>query len=607
MVSSPFIILFFLLIRKWSCSEKKAHARPPYEQEARAHATHTRAPKARQTQRHQESATKEREGLEKHGDPHCRCTSLHIVRVIVSFFSLAVHCGCCGALFALFSSSRARLGSAVQSARNAPPPSSFFVLFFPGTASAFLVSADSVGKGMAETRHAGKRAIASAETGCARGAIGLKDKGAITRGCIDNAHGNGPVPRATRDHTFLPRGDHFCSDYPGIHDRDGDDNAEMTTAAHLWPRPTPAESINNNNGDDDEDIEVPSRNSVSVEEKRAFLDRLKMTPAQIDEAENTPQRTQAWFGFRRDRLSASLFGGAAGHNKNETEEGVLKKMLWSSPFSNAATEYGTALEGAAFAAVQAGVASALQQRGFATVWFEETGTRVFADHPWLCASADGLVRAVDGPGGTSLAGVLELKAPYYKKAFYEPTPHYYYDQFSGQARIHNADFIVFGVYTPEGTQVNYFQRDAAYWDDVLFPALRAFYMGKYLWRAILRDRGRIEEPNIDPHPCINISRLDFRNHERVEAEWNERARREAQAQRERKEAAARDAARLIEVAVATPDPWEPMVARAGARPSTDCALAGRTNDMHENVAGDMARKGDHANGARDPCDALGLR
>lgn len=396
---------------------------------------------------------------------------------------------------------------------------------------------------------------------------------------------------AQRDHIFAFRDDLYCRDH---HD------AAMTTAAHLWPRPTPVESIDN---DDDEDIEVPSRNSVSVEEKRAFLDRLAMTPAQIDEAENTPQRTQAWFGFRRDRLSASLFGGAAGHNKNETEEGVLKKMLWSSPFSNAATEYGTALEGAAFAAAQAGVASALQQRGFATAWFEETGTRVFADHPWLCASADGLIRAVDGPGGASLAGVLELKAPYYKKAFYEPTPHYYYDQFSGQARIHNVDFVVFGVYTPEGTQINYFHRDAAYWDDVLFPALRAFYMGKYLWRAILRDRGRIERPNIDPHPCINISRLDFRNHERVEAEWNERARREAQAQHERKEAAADRTARLIEAAVAAPEPWEPL----GAHGQSYLAIVannGRSGGTDPIVSDNASIRKDRASDAQD---ALGLR
>ncbi|AVK74709.1 Exonuclease YqaJ [Pandoravirus quercus] len=351
---------------------------------------------------------------------------------------------------------------------------------------------------------------------------------------------------------------------PTPHTKDIDD--AMATAAAWWPRPIPqtatqdAPTRRRRRYDDDNDDEEARRgdNVVTDEEKRAFLDRLAMTPAQIDEAENTPQRTEAWFGFRRDRLSASLFGGAAGHNKHETEEGVLKKMLWSSPFSNAATEYGTALEGAAFAAAQAAVASALQQRGYGTVWFEETGTRVFAEHPWLCASADGLVRAVDGPGGATLAGVLELKCPYYKKAFYEPTPHYYYDQFSGQARIHNTDFIVFGVYTPEATQINYFERDAAYWDDVLFPALRTFYMEKYLWRAILRDRGRIAHPNIDPYACIHINRLDFKNHERVEAEWAAQAAR-AEADRNNERVAAEERrALLAAAAAAVPDPWEPL-------------------------------------------------
>jgi hypothetical protein len=339
----------------------------------------------------------------------------------------------------------------------------------------------------------------------------------------------------------------------------------MSTASSWWPRPI-AQAANRavdgrEGADYDHSQQDAPDNTVTDDEKRAFIDRLTMTPAQIDKAENTPQRTPEWFGFRRDRLSASLFGGAAGHNKHETEEGVIKKMLWSAPFSNAATEHGTTLEGAAFAVVQAGVASALQQRGYATVWFEETGTRIFIDHPWLCASADGLIRAVDGPDGATLCGVLELKCPYYKKAFYHPTPHYYFDQFSGQARIHNVDFIVFGVYTPEATQINYFRRDAAYWDDVLFPALRTFYMEKYLWRAILRDRGRIKYPNIDPHPCIHISRLDFRNHERVEAEWAERAAR-LQAEEHDKETAAEERRRLLVAsAAAVPDQWEPSPQR----------------------------------------------
>jgi hypothetical protein len=312
-------------------------------------------------------------------------------------------------------------------------------------------------------------------------------------------------------------------------------------------------------GERGEDEDAAVSNAVSDEERAAFLRALAMTPEQIEEAERTPQRTPAWFAFRRDRLSASLFGSAAGHNaKNETPESVLRKMLWSQPFSNPATEYGTALEAAAFQAVEAGVAHDLQQRGFGAVWFEETGTRVCAEHPWMCASADGLIRAVgrrrpEGGPPESLRGVLELKAPYYKKAFYEPTPHYYYDQFSGQAHIHGVEFIVFGVYTPEAVQINYFRLDRDYWESELFPALRAFYMDKYLPRAILRDRGRIEYPNIDPHPCIRIDSLDFGPSERSRAHRlarieEERARRRAKDEEEVRA--------LADAAAAARDPWE---------------------------------------------------
>ena len=354
---------------------------------------------------------------------------------------------------------------------------------------------------------------------------------------------------------------------PVIHQK----RSSMSTAAQRWPRPMASPSraaitipvadgdgapVKASNGLLSSKRARNENNGVTDDEKRAFLEGLAMTKTQIDEAENTPQRTTAWFAYRRDRLSASLFGGAAGHNKYETRESVIRKMLWSEPFGNAATEYGTALEAAAFASVQVGVASALKQRGYGTVWFEETGTRVFAEHPWLCASADGIVHAVDGPtGAPTLRGVLELKAPF-KKTFYEPTPHYYFDQFSGQARIHNTDFIVFGVYTPTATQINYFERDAKYWDEVLFPALQDFYMNHYMWRAILRDRGRIQRPNIDPHPCISISPFDFENYDRIAAYLEHKAKQEVES-KEREDQERTDRAQRLQAAIAiVPDPWE---------------------------------------------------
>jgi len=245
-------------------------------------------------------------------------------------------------------------------------------------------------------------------------------------------------------------------------------------------------------------------NSVSEDEIRAFLDALKLTPEQITEIENVPQRTKAWFEARNNRLPASLAGAVAGHKRFETKRDVLQNMMWPTPFSNDATEYGTAMEAAAFQHVEAVLVHDLGERGFGNVWLQETGTRIMHQHPWLCASTDAVLHAVGGRDGAALRGVVELKAPYYKKTFYEPTPHYYYDQFSMQAAIHDVDLIVFGVYTPEATQVNYFKRDVAYWERVLFPALQTFYMNDFVPRAILRQRGRIRFPNIDPEPCILV-------------------------------------------------------------------------------------------------------
>ena len=83
-------------------------------------------------------------------------------------------------------------------------------------------------------------------------------------------------------------------------------------------------------------------------------------------------------------------------------------------------------------------------------------------------------------------------------------PEYHYDQFQGVAFLQQTDFIVYGIYTPEATQVHYFDRNDSYWKDVLFPLLKDFYWNRYLPCAILKERGIIEEGNIVPTVGITI-------------------------------------------------------------------------------------------------------
>lgn len=247
---------------------------------------------------------------------------------------------------------------------------------------------------------------------------------------------------------------------------------------------------------------------ITEEDRRAFLREMEVTDEEIRAADCIDQKSSFAdiLKARGQRLSASNAGAAAGHNPHKSKLALCKDMLWPKPFKAVATEYGNAMESTAYAIVQMTVKQTMHEYGYETIWFETTGTRIWKENPWLCASADGLVRLrrrVGGGGPESVDGVLELKAPW-RKEFYETTPHYYYDQFHCQATFHGADFIVFGVYTPDATQVNYFHRDANYWDNDLFPKLRSFYMDVYLPRAIYKRRGLLKEDEVDLLPVIQV-------------------------------------------------------------------------------------------------------
>ena len=61
---------------------------------------------------------------------------------------------------------------------------------------------------------------------------------------------------------------------------------------------------------------------------------------------------------------------------------------------------------------------------------------------------------------------------------------------------------MFSVYTPSETQLNYFRFGRRYWEEDLYPKLRDFYMGEFVPRAILKQRGLIRRGHIDPEPFV---------------------------------------------------------------------------------------------------------
>jgi hypothetical protein len=252
---------------------------------------------------------------------------------------------------------------------------------------------------------------------------------------------------------------------------------------------------------------------VEPADQLAFLETMRVTDSEIEAAASVKQRSPEWYEWRKDRLSASVFGNAIGHVPKDCSarsqmEKVIRRMMWPGmreDDDDAPREplmYGQVTERHGIMIAGTKIVRDLRKQGYRHVWIEETGTRICKEHPWLSASSDGLVYGVGGTREAPmvLRGTLEHKSPFYKKQFYPIAPPYYYDQFQGTAAILEVEHIYFTIYTPPKTEVSYFAFNRLYWERELFPKLRDFYMREYVWRAVLRNRGLIRPGCIAPDP-----------------------------------------------------------------------------------------------------------
>lgn len=249
---------------------------------------------------------------------------------------------------------------------------------------------------------------------------------------------------------------------------------------------------------------------ITEEDKNQFLrEHVYVNNEQIEQAKKCKQRSPEWHKFKEHRIGMSSAGAGADHNQYKSSTELLKDMLWGSNFSNVATEYGNIMEDTGLGFLQIVLRSHFEELGYTKVWIENTGTWIWKEHPWLSASSDGLVFAIDETGQRPpLFGTAENKAPFGLQ-FYHGVPHHYYDQFQGTAIILNAEFIVFNVYTPSATQMNWYDVDTNYWMTQVFPRLKDFYMNAYLPRAILKERGILQEGQIDINPIITLNLSRF--------------------------------------------------------------------------------------------------
>lgn len=228
------------------------------------------------------------------------------------------------------------------------------------------------------------------------------------------------------------------------------------------------------------------------EEEQKILKTLVVDLNSQESISQEQQRSENWLRARKYRLTASRFGGAAGHNEYCSKKQLLTEMLWNSFQGNIATEYGVQHEQKA---EDLYLALMRKHKGLSDQDFyvNHKGLVVSQEFPWLGVSTDGYV--YDASDSRKRGG-LEIKCPF-GKLLYPFIPSQYYDQIQGSANLLDLPFWDFVVFSPAATQIRRFSTDAKYWKQVLFPKLESFYMTEFLPRLVWKMQNRLEQNQID--------------------------------------------------------------------------------------------------------------
>jgi putative phage-type endonuclease len=239
---------------------------------------------------------------------------------------------------------------------------------------------------------------------------------------------------------------------------------------------------------------------------QAYVEEMKVTAEDVVRVMNTPQRTPEWIKYRSNRMTASNYGSAAGHNPHSKPRQLLMSLLWDTFKGNAATEYGTKNEPVAAKVFETfALSHAKKQNADDDMSFYYPGLIICQKEPWLAVSPDGLPCIKNKKTGKNIRYLLEIKCPFTKK-LYPHIPHYYFDQIQGIMGILQLPYCDFVVWTPEKTQIRRYNFDSEYWTKVLYPRLHQFYFEEYLPRLILKKEGKLKQGELEP--SLHIEKVD---------------------------------------------------------------------------------------------------
>lgn len=224
------------------------------------------------------------------------------------------------------------------------------------------------------------------------------------------------------------------------------------------------------------------------------------------------QGTEVWHAARKNRLTGTGFGPAAGHDHHNDGPKFLRKQLWGSAESSSdAMSWGKQHEDDGTDAYR----RCCLGPGAAPV--ETFGIWVSRVMPFVGVSPDGAVPVAadtaddnqcpcpypeDWP--RSAKRLVEVKCPYKFRESGEgwdeeelpngwrgAVPPYYFDQVQAQLLELGCVDCDFVVWTPRRLRVTRIPLDPRYCATVLYPLALTWYFEQYLPAAVIRDTGRL--------------------------------------------------------------------------------------------------------------------
>lgn len=222
------------------------------------------------------------------------------------------------------------------------------------------------------------------------------------------------------------------------------------------------------------------------------------TPAHLTSSQSpadAPQRSEAWFALRKDKLTSSSFSTVLGLWKGTRRYDLWHEKVFADEeqsFPDAirqAMNWGVLNETVAVETYKKITSNDVRSYGFATHSDDRLG--------WLGASPDGILGC--HPGG----GILEVKCPYNKGkpergSPWKIMPFYYMPQVQGQMEIMDRDWVDLYCWTPNASTLFRVERDRDYFN-LMHGILREFWWENVIpAREALVSQGKEEAKSYIP-------------------------------------------------------------------------------------------------------------